>query len=60
MSYLNNAALVIAIYAWVVGVILGRVPHDLHHFLGGYNRWNARLSGSLVLLVDEYPPFGFD
>ena len=60
MRYLDNVALVIAIYALVVGVILGRVPQDLHHFLVGYNRWSARLSGSFLLLVDEYPPFGFD
>ena len=60
MRYLDNVALVIAIYALVVGVILGRVPQDLHHFLVGYNRWSARLSGSFLLLVDEYLPFGFD
>ena len=60
LSILGVIAGFVLIAAWLVGIVLGRVPEGLHNFLVGYTRWNARASAYGGLLVDEYPPFSFD
>jgi|SRR5579862_5702597 len=46
--------------AWVVAVVLGRLPEGLHNFLGGYMRYLTRVSAYVLLLADPYPPFAFE
>src|SRR5262249_40889076 len=38
----------------------GRWPQGLRSFVVGWMRWTFRGSGYLWLVVDDYPPFGFD
>ena len=47
----------LTIVAWLAATVLGHDPNWLHNFIGGYIRWNARVSAYAALLVDEYPPF---
>ena len=59
LSILGVIAGFVLVAAWLVGIVLGRVPDGLHNFLVGYSRWNARANAYGGLLVDEYPPFSF-
>ncbi len=49
----------VLIAAWLVGIVLGRVPEGLHNFLYGFSCWSERVNAYGSLLVDEYPPFSF-
>lgn len=57
LAVLGVAAFVVLVLAWFAALFTGRVPAGMHGFLVGYNRWSARVSAYLILLVDEYPPF---
>ena len=59
LSILGIIAGFVLVAAWLVGIVLGRVPDGLHNFLVGYSRWNVRANAYGGLLVDEYPPFSF-
>jgi hypothetical protein len=48
---------VVVIVGWFAVIILGRWPESMGRFVVGVMRWNARLSGYVYLLTDEYPPF---
>jgi hypothetical protein len=48
---------VVAFVAWVVAVILGRLPDGLHNFLAGYVRYSSRVYAYLSLLAEPWPPF---
>lgn len=52
------AAAVIAIIAWLSIVITGRYPRSLWNFAVFYLRWRLRAVAYMMLLRDEYPPFG--
>ena len=54
------AAYVVAIIAWFAIVFTGRWPRGLYDFSAGYWRYATAVTGYLVLLTDEYPPFGTD
>ncbi len=43
--------------AWIIALIIGRLPGGLHNFFAGTQRWNARVTGYVYNLCDEYPPF---
>ncbi len=45
--------------AWFAILITGNYPRGLFDFSVGFNRWNYRVSLSMLLLSDVYPPFGF-
>lgn len=47
----------VEIVAWLIAIVIGRVPDGIHAFLAGYNRWGARAGAYFLLLVDDYPPF---
>lgn len=47
----------VQIAAWLIAIVIGRVPDGLHAFIAGYNRWGARATAYFLLLVDDYPPF---
>jgi hypothetical protein len=43
--------------AWLLSLILGRLPNWLHSFLGHYLRANSHLRAYLLLLANPWPPF---
>jgi len=47
----------VAVIAWFVALILGRLPDGLHNFLAGYVRYTSRVFAYLQLLADPWPPF---
>jgi hypothetical protein len=54
----------VAFVLWVVGglavLVTGAWPSGLQHFVVGSMRWALRLDAYMLLLTDEYPPFGLD
>ena len=59
LSLIGIVVPVVGFAAWLVGVVMGRLPEGLHNFLYGYTCWTERVSAYAYLLVDEYPPFSF-
>jgi hypothetical protein len=49
---------VTAFLSWVAILITGRHPQTLWDFAAFYMRWRVRAVSYLMLLRDEYPPFG--
>ena len=60
LYFLGIAASIVMVISWFAALFTGQVPNGLHNFLAGVSRWNARMTGYAMLLVDDYPPFGFD
>lgn len=52
------AVLVATVVAWFVLVVTARHPDGLWRFSAFYLRWRVRATAYLMLLRDEYPPFG--
>ena len=59
LAILRYVIVLLTIVAWLAAIVLGHDPNWLHNILGGYVRWNIRVSAYAGLLVDEYPPFSF-
>ena len=57
---LGIAVWVVSIVGWFAVLILGRWPTGLRDFMIGYFRWRTRVPAYLWLIVDDYPPFGFE
>jgi Domain of unknown function (DUF4389) len=57
-SALGTAAAVMAVIAWFALVFAAVHPRGLWDFAAFYLRWRARSVPYLMLLRDEYPPFG--
>jgi hypothetical protein len=58
LAFLNLAAILVTIAAWVVIVTTGRHPDGMRSFVVGVMRWNNRVAAyALVLVTDRYPPF---
>ena len=58
LAFLDIAAVVVVIVAWVAILVTGRYPRSLFDFVVGVLRWHNRVAGyALVLVTDEYPPF---
>lgn len=55
---LGIAAGVVAIIAWFAIVFGGRMSSGLWNFLRMYMGWHAKAGAYIMLLRDEYPPFG--
>lgn len=47
-----------SIIAWFAILFTGRFPNDLWRLAAFYMRWRVRAVAYLMLLRDEYPPFG--
>jgi len=54
---LSIAAAVVAFVGWFAALVLGRLPDPIAAFLCGYVGYETRVTSSLMLLVDRYPPF---
>jgi Domain of unknown function (DUF4389) len=58
LAFLDIAAVVVVIIAWVAILVTGRYPRSLFDFVVGVLRWHNRVTGyALVLVTDDYPPF---
>lgn len=55
---LSAVAAVVAMIAWFAILFTGRYPDGLWKLAAFYLRWRARAVAYLMLLRDEYPPFG--
>jgi len=47
-------AYLLAIVAWVVGLVLGRVPDGIHKFLAGYTRYQAHVYAYFSLAANPF------
>lgn len=45
------------IVAWFAIVLTGSYPAGLHSFVAGWTRFQARLVGYFLIVVDDFPPF---
>lgn len=52
------AAYLVAIVAWVVTLITGRMPGGLHNFQAAFLVYQNRVSAYTYLVADPFPPFG--
>ncbi len=59
LYFVNLAAFVVLIIGWFAVLFAGRWPLGLQSFVIGWMRWTFRVNGYWFLIVDEYPPFGF-
>jgi hypothetical protein len=57
---LGIAAEVLAIIGWFGALFTGKLPDFAAQFLTGFLRWEARVTGYVLLLTDQYPPFTLD
>jgi hypothetical protein len=60
LTALGVAALPLVIVAWFSGLVRGRLPVGVARFLAAFVRYQARVLAYGWLLLDAYPPFGFD
>jgi hypothetical protein len=54
------AAYLAVLVAWVVGVVMGRVPDVLHDFMAAYLRYANHVGAYVFLAADQYPEFTSD
>lgn len=60
LFFLGLAWLLATIAAWVAILLTGAYPRQLEPLTTGCLRWLIRVEAYLLLLVDDYPPFGLD
>ncbi len=58
LYFVTLAALLVSAIAWFAILILGRYPEGMWRFVYKWSRWNANLTAYLLMLRDDYPPFG--
>lgn len=58
LFFLSIAWLITAVIAWFAILLTARYPEELYRFGVGYLRWSIRVQAYLLLMRDEYPPFG--
>jgi hypothetical protein len=51
------AVVPVAVVAWVIGLVTGRVPDGLHSFMAAYTRYYTHLDAYLWIAADPYPGF---
>jgi hypothetical protein len=59
LYFASLAAAVVLVIGWFAVLFAGRWPRRLRSFVIGWMRWTVRVNGYWSLVVDEYPPFGF-
>jgi Domain of unknown function (DUF4389) len=59
LSFVNLVGVVVLVFAWFAVLVTGRWPHSLQSYVIGWMRWTFRVNGYWSLVVDDYPPFGF-
>ena len=56
-SIMNNLNRVLAIFSWVLALILGRVPEGIRNFAAFALRFEQQTAGYVFLLTQRYPSF---
>jgi hypothetical protein len=59
LYFVSLAALAVLVIGWFAVLLAGRWPRGLQSFIVGWMRWTFRVHGYWSLIVDDYPPFGF-
>lgn len=49
----------VLVIGWFTVLVIGRWPEALLGFVVDWMRWSFRVQGYFYLIVDDYPPFGF-
>jgi hypothetical protein len=52
------AALLISVVAWWAILVLGRYPTGMWDFVYKWSRWSANVFAYMLMMRDDYPPFG--
>jgi hypothetical protein len=60
LVFLGIAWFVTTVIAWLSILFTGEYPSGLYEFGVGVMRWQVRVEAYVLLMRDEYPPFGFD
>ncbi|MBA2615553.1 MAG: DUF4389 domain-containing protein [Actinobacteria bacterium] len=50
-------AFILAIVAWVIGIVRGRLPDGLHDFFASYVRYSTHFFAYVLLAANPYPGF---
>jgi hypothetical protein len=53
----TNLIFILAIFAAIYLLFVGRYPKDIFKLVLGFNRWVFRVLAYAALMTDEYPPF---
>lgn len=51
------AAYLLAVVAWVLGIVIGRVPDGLHRFLAAFVRYQTHVYAYVSLTANPFPGF---
>ena len=54
---LNYISLLVAFFAWVVAIFMGRIPEGMRNLLAFSIRYHAQTQGYVMLLTSTYPSF---
>ena len=57
LALLGILAWFLMLVVWVPVLILGRQADLIYTIIGGFYRWQLRVSAYALLMVDKYPPF---
>ena len=61
LFFLDIAALVAVIVAWLAILFTGRYPRGVFDFVEGVARWHNRVTAyAFILVTDKYPPFSLE
>ena len=60
LYFLAIGAYVAFIVAWFSILFTGRYPPGVFNFIVGVMRWQTRVSGYVLLMTEEYPPFSLE
>jgi hypothetical protein len=54
---LNYISMVVAFFAWIVAIFLGRIPEGMRNLLAWSIRFHAQTQAYQLLLTSKYPSF---
>jgi Domain of unknown function (DUF4389) len=60
LAFLEWVAFAAVVLAAIAVLLTGRWPRRVGLLAEGLLRWNARVTGYVMLVTDEYPPFSLD
>lgn len=60
LAVLGFIGFFVLVFGWFAALVLGRLPGPVARYLTGLLIYQTRVYAYSMLLVDAYPPFGFD
>jgi len=60
MYLVGIVAQIVGMIGWFAVMFTGTMPEGMHNILAMYLRYTNRLTGFMLLMTEEYPPFEFD